>query len=70
MSMRIDDRPFVFRVEENKFQPSGTARVIQVIESTIHVRGDGTEANPTRFVTQYFSMSGTLLAESDPCQPR
>ena len=45
-----------------------SARVIQVIESTLLRRGKGTEDDPIRIVTQYFALDGTLLAESDPVQ--
>ena len=41
------------------------ARLLQVIETNILVRGAGTEADPRRKVTQYWSTDGTLLAERD-----
>ena len=43
-----------------------TAKLIQVIETTILRRGDGTKENPIRFITQYWSIDGILLAEVDP----
>lgn len=48
--------------------PRGTdsARVIQVIE-TKALRGQGTNENKNRIVTQYWSLDGELLAENDPC---
>lgn len=47
--------------------PRGTdeARVIQVIE-TKALRGAGTPDDLVRVVTQYWSLDGELLAESDP----
>lgn len=45
-----------------------TARVIQVVETTILRRGDGQDArSPVRIITQYWTLDGTLLAEVDPC---
>ena len=40
------------------------AKLITVIE-TKSTRGDGTSASPTRVVTQYWSVDGKFLAESD-----
>ena len=47
-------------------RPRGTdsARVIQVIE-TRTLRGEGTEKDPCRIVTQYWNFEGKLLAEDD-----
>ena len=42
------------------------ARVIQVIETYIEVRGSGQKGNPFRKVFQYWTPDGTLLAEADP----
>lgn len=49
-------------------RPRGTdeARVIQVIE-TKSIRGNGTENDLCRMVTQYWDFEGNLLAEKDPC---
>lgn len=44
-----------------------SAKVIQVIE-TVSSRGKGTEENPCRWVHQYWSLEGELLAENDPCE--
>lgn len=41
------------------------AKVIQVIETDV-TRGKGVEGDPIRGVTQYWSLDGDLLAESDP----
>lgn len=46
------------------------ARLIQVIETEIELRGKGTEADPLRRVTQYWSTDGQLLAERDPFKER
>lgn len=42
-------------------------RVVQVIETSLQLTGEGTEASPTRRLTQYYSLEGELLAEVDPC---
>lgn len=49
-------------------RPRGTdsARVISVIE-TQALRGNGTEEDKCRIVTQYWNFNGELLAENDPC---
>ncbi|MCB6414518.1 carboxypeptidase [Faecalimonas umbilicata] len=49
-------------------EPRGTdsARVIRVIE-TKALRGEGTQENLSRIVTQYWDFEGNLLAENDPC---
>lgn len=46
-------------------RPRGTdrARVIQVIE-TESLEGKGTEDDPCRIITQYWSFDGTLLASN------
>lgn len=43
------------------------AKVIQVIE-TVAMRGDGSLENMCRWVRQYWSLEGELLAENDPCE--
>ena len=43
-----------------------SVRVITVIE-TKSARGSGSEEQPARIVTEYWSMDGKKLAESDPC---
>lgn len=50
-------------------RPRGTdlARVIQVIE-TKALRGEGTEEDLCRIVTQYWDFNGKLLAEHDPAR--
>lgn len=47
--------------------PRGTdsAKIIRVIE-TKSLRGDGTEKDPCRIVTQYWDFKGHFLAENDP----
>lgn len=42
------------------------AKIVQVIETTIEVRGIGHRDEPWRVVTQYWSFDGNLLAENDP----
>lgn len=53
---------------ENVVYPRGcdSARVIQAIE-TKAARGAGTDEQPVRMVTQYWSLEGAFLAEHDPC---
>ena len=41
-----------------------SAKVIQVIE-TKAAKGDGTLEQPSRMITQYWSLDGELLAEKD-----
>lgn len=43
-----------------------SARIIEVIETQLYTRGKGTEDNPFRSITQYWSKDGNLLAEVDP----
>lgn len=49
-------------------RPRGTdsAQVIQVIK-TESMRGEGTQEDLCRTVTQYWDFDGNLLAENDPC---
>lgn len=49
-------------------RPRGTdsAEVIQVIR-TKSLRGEGTQQDLCRIVTQYWDFDGNLLAENDPC---
>ena len=42
------------------------ARLIEVIETDLELRGKGTTEDPYRRVTQYWSKEGLLLAEKDP----
>ena len=55
--------------EKRTARPRGTdsARVIQVIETKARV-GRGTEQDPNRVVTQYWSFEGELLAFDDPAR--
>lgn len=46
--------------------PDKEVEVIQVIRTYLTLRGDGTEVNPLRHVTQYWTFDGELLAEVDP----
>ena len=41
-----------------------SAKVIQVIE-TKAMKGSGTDSDPARITTQYWSQDGKLLAEND-----
>ena len=64
--------PIIFlelRKESDRMvRPRGTdsARVISVIE-TQALRGNGTDEDKCRTVTQYWDFNGKLLAEYDPC---
>jgi hypothetical protein len=42
------------------------AEVIQVIRTTLTLRGKGVEGDVMRIVTQYWTLDGELLAEVDP----
>lgn len=42
------------------------ARVIQVVETDLLLRGTGKQDNPYRRIVQYYSLDGKLLAEVDP----
>lgn len=54
-------------IPEYKPPAQDSARVITVVETTMTRRGCGNaEYNPIRIVTQYWSLDGKLLAESDP----
>lgn len=44
------------------------AQVIQVVAIKL-VIGDGTNNNPTRSITEYWSFDGELIAISDPLAP-
>jgi hypothetical protein len=41
------------------------ARMIQVIETDLTRRGDGTTDDPVRLIKQYWTLDGELLAEVD-----
>ena len=45
---------------------SNKAEVIQVIKTTLTLRGKGTDEDPIRQVVQYWSLTGELLAGLDP----
>lgn len=50
--------------------PTGnTVRMLQVIETDLERRGDGTKDDPIRRVVQYWSTDGQLLAERDDTAP-
>lgn len=54
-------------MDDNKtVRPRGTdsARVIEIIETT-SLKGSGSETDPCRQVTQYWSLEGELLAERE-----
>lgn len=50
-----------------KSYPRGTdsAKVIRVVE-TKSAKGNGSENDPSRIITQYWDFKGNLLAENDP----
>jgi len=43
-----------------------TVKVIEVVETTLLRRGEGTSTDPFRCITQYWSKDGQLLCEHDP----
>jgi len=48
----------------SKARGADSAEVIQVIRTTA-LKGSGTSKDPVRIVTQYWSLEGILLAESE-----
>lgn len=53
------------KTNERQVRRVETAKVISLIK-TSSTRGDGTSANPSRAITQYWSLDGKLLFEEDP----
>lgn len=45
-------------------------RVIEVIETSLELRGNGTVDDPFRRVRQYYTLGGKLLAERDEWRER
>lgn len=45
-----------------------SARLIEVIETNLELRGEGTVEDPFRRIRQYWSKDGELLAEVDVCK--
>jgi len=41
--------------------------LMSVCRTELELRGKGTDTDPVRRITQYWSMGGELLAEVDPC---
>ena len=67
VGLRTSEAPFA--AADGYAAPWDTARVIQVIETTIARRGEGKDAsNPVRVITQYWTLDGRLIVEADPCQ--
>lgn len=56
----MDNRAAILREVRSAKQVSVIAVVVK--------RGAGIEADPVRYITQYWSMGGCLLAECDPEQ--
>lgn len=46
--------------------PNADVQVMQVIVTQIKSRGDGTDDNPHRVITQFWDMEGNLIADFDP----
>ena len=44
------------------------AEMIQVIRTQLEKRGKGTDEDPVRRVTQFWSLGGEFLAEVDPIE--
>lgn len=49
--------------------PNTDVYIIPVIRTSLTVRGKGTQEDPMRRITQYWSCEGELLAEQDPDPP-
>lgn len=45
-----------------------TVKVVQLIETTLTRRGDGTKEEPIRIVKQFWTFDGELVAEVDPAK--
>ena len=43
-----------------------TCEVMQVIRTTLTRRGKGTEGDPIRVITEYWTLDGQKLCEVDP----
>lgn len=56
------------RLEQFKVEVSHDlgAEVIEVIKTNLFEKGEGTEDNPYRRVTQYWTLDGKLLWTQDP----
>ena len=70
----LHDRQMILKEQQEEevvqmARPRGTdsARVVRVIV-TESLRGEGTQEDPCRTVTQYWDFDGNLLAENDPCE--
>lgn len=46
-----------------------TVKLVHPIETTLTRRGEGKEDDPTRIITQYWTLDGKLVAEVDPWKP-
>jgi hypothetical protein len=47
----------------------GNLEIVKIIVTTLKTKGDGTENDPVRRVTQWWSMDGNLLLEADAFAP-
>lgn len=68
MGLRIRRRYDESEGREMSFEyssPFKTARVVQLIETTLTLTGGGSVGDPVRIVTQYWTLDGKLVAEVD-----
>lgn len=54
-----------YEVKTGRVSGCFSAEIVSVIK-TVTRTGDGTGQNPNRFVTEYWSLQGELLAMNDP----
>ncbi len=59
------------KVKHEKEVRNVGAEVVSIIKTELEVRGNGrVDAKPSRVITQYWTLSGNLLWEEDPCSPK
>lgn len=65
-------RTGTLRIEAHIAGPFGVpeVEVINVVRTRLKVVGDGSEENPHRSLTQYWSQDGELLATVDPAEAK
>lgn len=62
-------KQFIYQ-EKFTVQMEKNVQVIRVIRTTLERRGDGTDGDPIRRITQYWNFDGELLWEHDPYQAK
>jgi len=44
--------------------------IVQFIKTTLVKRGEGTDSDPVRMITQYWDFNGRVVFEIDPCDKK